>query len=75
MLELFPWSIYAVKVWLIETDGDLPEKDSAVRKLLRMKGYVEMHHGLIKAWCQENRWSGDCTSNTLFVHPELAAPQ
>ena len=51
VLETFDWSI-PVCVWIVELDGENPDKDAAVRALFKQQGYVESNYDLEGQACK-----------------------
>lgn len=76
VLETMDWNI-TVCLWLVELSGLDPEKDEAVRQLLRAKGYTTrswefkvMCQGLLGGSVAPS--GGICHQNELFLHKSFS---
>mmetsp|Transcript_25253 Transcript_25253/g.58845 ORF Transcript_25253/g.58845 Transcript_25253/m.58845 type:complete len:264 (+) Transcript_25253:28-819(+) len=69
VLETFDFNTVQVKLILVETDGYNPEKDAAVRRLLRAKGFHQPWDGWkITEECSPRR---ACAHNEVWLGAEL----
>ncbi|RYH10503.1 FkbM family methyltransferase [archaeon] len=70
ILQTINFNVTNIRVIVVENDGHSPEKDDAVRALLKEKGFVnaEPTYGNIRDRCPNPRGWG-CPSNEVYINP------